>query len=114
MMNRLACLNALLSLRLSPSEAARELAAFPWDSEPMVEVHRHHVLAVLQGYIAGTYTANVVEQWAELLEGRDDVGFERERSDLLLRIIFELANPELEGALTPNRARELVAALGDR
>jgi hypothetical protein len=50
-------------------------------------------------------------QWAEALEGREDVGFEDGHEEKLKQFIFELANPELCESVTPVRAATLRADL---
>jgi hypothetical protein len=48
-----------------------------------------------------------VAEWADVLEVRDDVGFDSAYRGRLSEVIFELANPDLCGAITPQILAEL-------
>jgi hypothetical protein len=101
-------LTELLALTCSPDDAAGALASFAWDSEALVQLRRVHVSKALRGFLARAYTAAEVERWAEVVEGRDDIGFDPADATALREVIFELASPELEGVLTDERARTLL------
>jgi hypothetical protein len=58
-------------------------------------------------YLSGSIDGSDVEQWAEAIEGRDDVGYETTVADWLRQVVFELANPKLTAPLEPSRAAEL-------
>jgi hypothetical protein len=74
------------------------LAAFPWDweGEPLATVHGRDVAFILRRYVAGDLTAEQVENWANLVEVRDDIKFDAEAADA----IFCLANPVINGPIT--------------
>jgi hypothetical protein len=63
---------------------------------------------VLKLFCEEQATADDVEEWANAIEGRDDLAM----PDHVADIIFELANPLLTEPLTKARALALVAALG--
>jgi hypothetical protein len=108
MRTRTEWLNELLALSCAPDDAAEALAAFAWDSEELVQLGRRHVRNALRGFLAHEYSAPQLVRWAEVVEGRDDIGFEPADTTALKAVIFELASPELEGALTAERARKLL------
>jgi hypothetical protein len=89
----------------APVESARaELAGFGWDSDDeLVPLTRADALRVLRRYADGTLSADAVAGWAEVIEARDDVGREPGFEQPLNDFLFELANPELAGPLTPER-----------
>ena len=89
-----------------------QLALFEWDSEELVQLERSDVVSLLKRYLAGNLTAVEVEEWANLIEGRDDIGFEAISGIGIRDIIYELANPTLCGALNHERAREMLRRLG--
>lgn len=100
-------LQALIDRRIAPEQALTALGAFGWDSDQEVAVVRHnHVRRVLEEYLAGGISASDVEEWANALEGRDDLSFAPSEVGL---VIFQLANPALEGALSPERARDIIS-----
>jgi len=84
------------------------LGNLSWDSDPLVSVSKDDVSTVLQSFIEGVVTASFVGEWAEMLESRDDVYFADFRIE---RAVFTLANPALEGELSVELARNLLAAL---
>lgn len=94
-----------------PRDLAERLRAFGWDSdEELVVLTRADAIGVLRRFQAGGFSAEDVEQWADAIEGRDDIGFEPHAQSLLGELLFELANPALTEPLTP----ELAAAWIDR
>jgi hypothetical protein len=69
---------------------------------------------MLDLYLGSTIRGSDVEEWAEAIEGRDDVGYEGDAADMLREAVFELANPDLTNQLVPERARELRNRFGSR
>ena len=96
-----------------PLETLRaELSTYPWDlNEPLVVLQRADVAGILRRFIAGELTAADVVLWAEALELRDDVGFPKGDDKALGRVIFVLANPEVNGQLSRDRAEALLVEL---
>jgi hypothetical protein len=66
-----------------------------------------HIIAVLQRFMAGEFNARDVEHWADAIEGRDDIAM----SDLLKDVLFDIANPVLQGQLDDARAEAQIARL---
>ena len=76
------------------------VAKLPWDADqPLVTLTRAHLKAVLRRYTAGEIDAPSVEDWANLIEGREDIDFERGRETVVADTVFDLANPLLQGPL---------------
>jgi hypothetical protein len=104
---RRVALKALVELDLSVSEALQHLASFPWESEyPLVRVRDFDVARVLRRYLEGDLSPDDCEDWANAIESREDLSFDRET--LLKNVIFELANPFLTRPLTPGVAADLL------
>lgn len=100
----------LLNLSSPLDDLRQQLSSFDWDFEGVaVVLNRHHVMDVLSRYLSGELTAAIVEQWANLLEGREDISFDRMHEKWIADTIFELANPVLTARLDMTRARELIA-----
>jgi len=76
-----------------------------------VTLRRSHVITVLNKLGIGKWSPDDVEQWADLLEGRNDVGLESGHEDVLKEVIFDLANPALQGPLNPRSADGLMRRL---
>jgi hypothetical protein len=62
---------------------------------------------MLRSYLDGRRTTGALVAWAEALEVREDVDVEAPVQDLL----FALANPTINGPLTPEAARKWVRRL---
>jgi len=86
-----------------------KLSSFGWDaSEPLVWLTSSDVESVLSRYAAGELTAEHVTDWADLIECREDIAM-HEGEAYLSSIIFRLANPNLNEAITP----QLIAGIRD-
>ncbi len=106
---RVELLGRLLSMERSPSVIRSELGRFPWDSdEELVVLRRKHCIAILNRFLVGTVSAAEVEDWANTVEGRDDIGLEPGNESQLREMIHELANPMLTTPLTVDSATRWV------
>lgn len=112
MSKRMDTLKSLVSLTKSLDEISSNLAMFDWDyeGEPLV-VTPPQVIEVLQLYISGGMGADALEQWANILECREDIAFEKNGEGELENVIYCLANPELEGDITSDRCEQFVKEL---
>jgi hypothetical protein len=105
--SRVAALQDLVLLRVPPADAQRRLRAFVWDSnDALVTLTVEDLLRLLDEYLRGNLTNGDVEQWANAVEGRDDVGFEENREAVIKEMVFQLATPEITAPLTPAAALE--------
>jgi hypothetical protein len=102
-------LMALLNYEKPLHIIKNQLAVFQWDSESeLVFLFANHIENILKHFQKGDIQTNEVEAWANLIEGRDDIGFEPLVKELLRSIIYELANPRLTQSLTIERSTELL------
>jgi hypothetical protein len=84
------------------------LRAFGWHSaEELVTMTADDVVHVLGRFLTGELSARHIQHWAELLELREDVGFEPRWSEHLGLAVRHLATPEVFGAITPDLARRM-------
>lgn len=112
MTERLLTLRSLLEGAAPLDAAIGALGALPWDSdEELVTLTPEHVIRMLERLLSGELTSGDLEQWANAIEGRDDIGLDADASDALKEVIFELANPSLQGATTAESARAWVGRL---
>jgi hypothetical protein len=91
-----------------------ELRPFGWDSDvDLAHLTKQHFCDLLARFIEGdaNVSASVVRDWAEAIEGREDIGFEDGAEELLKKTVFELANPEINQPLTLASAKELLNQL---
>jgi len=102
MMNRhFQILESLLNFNQPLNELKKNLKTLPWDNEnEIIVLKRIHVIKILERYINKELNSDEISEWANLIEGREDVGFEQNNEDVLKKVIFEMANPEINGPLT--------------
>ncbi|MDQ6713731.1 MAG: hypothetical protein M3Z28_11170 [Candidatus Dormibacteraeota bacterium] len=94
--NRREALQDLLHLRKPVTAAARLLKSFPWDSDhPLVTLTRGDARNALDRYLDGAISTEELEQWANAIEGRDDIGFESGSEELLKDFVFQISTPEI-------------------
>ena len=109
---RIKALRGLIELQESIPVSIGRLRQFPWDSDRALVVLTGNDLArMLDLYLQGELSNMELEQWANALEGRDDIGYEPSMGDNLRRIIFELANPLLATPIEPAQAQRWKEAI---
>lgn len=108
--DRLAAVESLIAFSVPLELAAQHLQPFGWDYEGVpVELNSGHLVRVLQRYLQGELSARDVEDWANLIEGREDIEFSQACAGRIGEALHELANPSLFAPLDPARAEELIA-----
>lgn len=85
-----------------------ELSELNWDSEEIVIVSQENIQNVLVMYEEGQFSEKQIEDWANTIELRDDIGYQNE---VLKEVIEELANPVLYGSINSSRINELFLRL---
>lgn len=109
MIDRKKTLEDLLKYRRDPKKLRNILADFTWDSdEELVQLERQHVVAVLKRYLRGEISSKEVEDWANLIECREDIGYED-----IADVVHVLANPAITDELTRAIATQIIAELGE-
>jgi hypothetical protein len=92
-----------------------ELSQHSWDvADPLVTLTTVDVLRIVDRYLGGELSSDQVTDWADLVECRDDIAYPEDDHEFLLAVIFRLANPNLEGEVTIQVARELRGKLLSR
>ena len=109
---RRAAVADLLGFTVPLSVSAARLSAFGWDYDgDGVPCHAEHVVAALQRYLSDELTAAEIEDWANMIECREDVAIAGGSDGWTGETLHELANPVLFGGLSSERAGALLAAL---
>ena len=93
------------------SEDLREIG---WDSPEgeVANLTTLHIISILNRYLNGNLTEQQIENWANLVEMREDITFgATEDEERVIDAIHELANPALEGALTHASAKQIILRL---
>ena len=71
-------LRSLVELERPLAEIVHELSRLGWDSDrDLVTLERRHVLRILERFREGELPAEQVEAWANAVEAREDIAFER-------------------------------------
>ena len=99
-----------------PLDVLREgVAAFPydWPGPPLATLRRDHVISVLERWERGQLSASEVEDWANLVETRDDLDHDP-ADPRITRAVFDLANPLLQGDLGQVAPALIRALMTDR
>lgn len=109
-LDRKTVLEGLLALDKPVEEILSALRAYDWDSEvELVRLAPVDITAVLGRFLSGTLSAKDVEDWAEAIEGRDDIDYASPESVPLA--VHELANPLITQPLTRQSAEYWIAQL---
>ncbi len=105
MSNRKQVLQALITFSSPLEFLSQELRQFEWDYEgkPVI-VKPIHIVKIINRFLSGDLNAKDVEDWANLIECREDLAFNHEQ---LEKIIYALANPEIEGELTMAQCQKI-------
>ncbi len=81
-----------------------------WQDNEKPCVASQDIVSILLRYVANELTGRDVADWANLIEAAD-VALGGIGEAATIDVINALANPELEGELTPERARRLLTVL---
>ena len=103
-MSQQAMLSSLTRLDVPIADLKIALATLLWDAGPVITLTRQNIAAVLERFVNGDIEAAIVEERANLVEYREDIGFETGYEEVVADAIYILANPKLAGqlaAITP-------------
>jgi hypothetical protein len=112
MIDRKRTLLNLVNIDVPLNTSIEELKKIEWDSEDEIVIfHRYNVINVLQSYLNEELLCEEVFSWANAIEGRDDIGIEKEFEEKIGDAIFVLANPEISEELTRETALKIIDIL---
>lgn len=90
-------LTSLLSLDRNLTSIVCELNQLGWDSEEeTVIIDRQHIVSILDRYLNRQLSACEVEEWANAIECREDIGYEKGFEIEVEEALQELANPVIK------------------
>jgi len=98
-MSRQAILSSLILLDGPIRDLQAKLALFSWDAGPVITMTRRDIVAVLERFSKCAIDAAALEEWANLIECREDIRFEAGHEKIIAAALHDLANPELHGRL---------------
>lgn len=109
MRSRKDILNDLINLNGELNVLHKEISQYEWDiDEPLLIISKKALSSILKKSLEKKISKTDLENWANAIECRDDIDFEEE---YMQEIIFELANPTLNDALTDDRLKEMISSL---
>lgn len=112
MRDRVQILDDLIKLNGNLNSLQKELGQYKWDSEdPLVVVKIEDLSNVLNKLDNRLITSEIVEDWANTIEVRDDIDFE---SNELKEVVHELANPELYGEINSQKIFSFIKTLSKK
>ncbi|WP_409523498.1 hypothetical protein [Nitrincola sp. MINF-07-Sa-05] len=112
-MSRVKVLTDLLEFSKPIGMLSDNLSTLDWDYEgaPLI-IYSSQVKNVIERFFSGEITAKELEEWANLIECREDLDFEDEKREELENVINCLANPALEGEISDASCKKLYFTLG--
>jgi hypothetical protein len=109
MRNRKKILKDLVLLKGNIKILEKELSKYHWDIEKsLITIDTVYFINVLKRYINNEIDFNILSNWANAIECREDLDFSNE---IIQEIIYELANFEINGEITKERLNEIISQL---
>lgn len=89
-----------------------QLKSLDWDfdGEPLV-LEMKYLVSAINLCLSGSKSAKELEDWANLIEMREDIIFDEKYETLICDTVYRLANPKLEGELTLERCKQYLSEL---
>lgn len=112
MMTRIDLLNLLLKFEQPLSNILPFLNDLGWDCQkPLVTLNKNHIINILERYLSQQLSSLDVEAWANAIEGREDIEYDKDSEEIIEEAIYELANPILTFPLSINLAHQWIERL---
>jgi hypothetical protein len=107
-------LTDLIELRKPVPAAVEAASALAWDEpDDLVVFTARHVRSALKRLLAGEFSADELEEWAELIQGREDIELKESDRERIVEFLVEASTPELFGELTRESATAWLRRLGE-
>jgi len=93
-------LDSLIHLKKDLADIRTELSSFDWDDEEEeIVLTAKAVSNVLSKAVIGDFTIEQLEEWADIIEVRNDIVYEELHDALIKEVISHLSNPDLFGKI---------------
>lgn len=110
--DRISILDSLINFSESLDLLSAKLSSFSWDyTERPVILSTEHLINVINRCLLGKLSITDIETWANLIECREDISYEKSNLEEIDRAIFMLANPDLEGELSTEKLKDAIDEL---
>jgi hypothetical protein len=109
---RIELLNQALKMDGDFQSAIKELSHYDWDYDGAPAILDQAIIKnILTRYVTGQLSTATVYEWADFIELREDVDYSQDGEDIIANILHMLANPDIEGELTVQRAESFIQQL---
>ncbi|RWP93926.1 MAG: hypothetical protein EOR12_01465 [Mesorhizobium sp.] len=106
---RRSIIRSLVELDRPVAELEKLLAPLPWDyPTALVTLTYNHIQSVLLRFLSGNLEAKDVEEWADLVEMRDDIEFAEDRTK---EVVHMLSTPQIHFPIDGQLARLLLSPI---
>ncbi|NCP64796.1 MAG: hypothetical protein GW763_17875 [Paraglaciecola sp.] len=106
-MDRSTALKQIVTFGPERELAISALVNFGYDSdEELFEISESVLIGVLKKYIADEVTSEELEEWANFIECREDLNYEKVEG-----YIYALANPILVGMIDKDKIKQMLKTL---
>jgi hypothetical protein len=106
-MDRSSALKQIVTFGPERDLAFSALVSFGYDSDDeLFEISDSVLIGVLKKYIADEVTAEELEEWANFIECREDLNYEKVEG-----YIYALANPILVGTIDKDNIKQMLKSL---
>ncbi|MCG9881828.1 MAG: hypothetical protein MH472_14630 [Bacteroidia bacterium] len=111
MRTRKEILTDLILYRKELGTIQEELSIFAWDcNTPIVILTNTEIKEVFENYLNDNISNEELEDWANAIEMREDIGFD---PDKIKEIIFNIANPILTESISKEKIELYIANLNN-
>lgn len=109
---RISILREIISLSRPIGKMARDIISFPWDYDGNgVTLTAKDITNAINMYKNGEITSSDLENWADLIECREDIDYDEKSSEEINMAIFCLANPGLNGEISHDSVEQIRISL---
>jgi len=98
-------------MRITGAESVEQLIKVAYDYALHLTMDEGSLAALLERYVSGEISSAQMVAIADALEVNESVSVEGPLSSLINGLLFEIANPEINGALDASRASEIIDTL---
>src|ERR1051326_4350136 len=90
---RVDALEMLLEGSLPLGELKLMMNRFDFDSEPLVTLRTRHITDKIKRFLNKKIDATYLEEWANLIEMREDISYDENKEREIKQAIHDLSNP---------------------
>lgn len=77
-----------------------DISDIPWDNEETVLLRGAHIERMLSRFLNNEVDIGYLEEWANLIESREDIIYEEKNQEIITEVLHHLANPDLQWAIS--------------